>query len=77
MASLMQVRGCVALNGRADARLVSHQLNMPEPMVKAMLERLTLMGKLQEVDVEECLVGSCKSCPEATACQTKVYQLRS
>ncbi|MDX7569027.1 FeoC-like transcriptional regulator, partial [Serratia marcescens] len=55
----------------------SHQLNIPEPMVKAMLERLTLMGKLQEVDVEECLVGSCKSCPEATACQTKVYQLRS
>lgn len=52
MASLMQVRDCVALNGRADARLVSHQLNIPEPMVKAMLERLTLMGKLQEVDVE-------------------------
>lgn len=75
MASLIQVRDCVALNGRADARLISHQLNAPEPLVQAMLERLTLMGKLDEVDMEECLSGSCKSCPEATACQTKLYQL--
>ncbi|MEQ4924573.1 FeoC-like transcriptional regulator [Proteus hauseri] len=75
MASLIQVRDCVALNGRADARLISHQLNVPEPLVQAMLERLTLMGKLHEVDVEECLSGSCKSCPESTACQTKLYQL--
>ncbi|QAV22945.1 FeoC-like transcriptional regulator [Proteus hauseri] len=75
MASLIQVRDCVALNGRADARLISHQLNAPEPLVQAMLERLTQMGKLDEVDVEECLSGSCKSCPEATACQTKLYQL--
>lgn len=76
MASLIEVRDCIALNGRADARLISHQLKMPEPLVQAMLERLTLMGKLQEVDVEDCLTGSCKSCPEATACQTKLYQLR-
>lgn len=76
MASLIEVRDCIALNGRADARLISHQLNMPEPLVQAMLERLTLMGKLQEVDVEDCLSGSCKRCPEATACQTKLYQLR-
>lgn len=76
MASLIEVRDCIALNGRADARLISHQLNMPEPLVQAILERLTLMGKLQEVDVEDCLTGSCKSCPEATACQTKLYQLR-
>ncbi|HEJ9487495.1 FeoC-like transcriptional regulator [Proteus terrae] len=75
MASLIEVRNCIALNGRADARLISHQLNMPEPLVQAMLERLTLMGKLQEVDVEDCLTGSCKSCPEATACQTKLYQI--
>ncbi|ATM99123.1 ferrous iron transporter C [Proteus cibarius] len=75
MASLIEVRDCIALNGRADARLISHQLNMPEPLVQAMLERLTLMGKLQEVDVEDCLTGSCKSCPEATACQTKLYQI--
>lgn len=75
MASLIEVRDCIALNGRADARLISHQLNMPEPLVQAMLERLTLMGKLQEVDIEGCLTGSCKSCPEATACQTKLYQL--
>lgn len=76
MASLIEVRDCIALNGRADARLISHQLNMPEPLVQAMLERLTFMGKLEEVDVEDCLTGSCKSCPEATACQTKLYQLR-
>ncbi len=75
MASLIEVRNCIALNGRADARLISHQLNMPEPLVQAMLERLTLMGKLQEVDVEDCLTGSCKSCPEATTCQTKLYQI--
>ncbi|MEX3027226.1 FeoC-like transcriptional regulator [Proteus sp. STS61-E] len=75
MASLIEVRNCIALNGRADARLISHQLNMPEPLVQAMLERLTLMGKLQEVDVEDCLTGSCKNCPEATACQTKLYQI--
>lgn len=76
MASLIQVRNCVALNGRADARLVSHQLHMSESLVQAMLERLKMMGKLQEVDVESCFSGSCKSCPESTACQTKVYQLR-
>lgn len=76
MASLIEVRDCIALNGRADARLISHQLKMPEPLAQAMLERLTLMGKLEEVDVEDCLTGSCKSCPEATACQTKLYQLR-
>ncbi|WP_337135736.1 FeoC-like transcriptional regulator [Proteus terrae] len=75
MASLIEVRDCIALNGRTDARLISHQLNMPEALVQAMLERLTLMGKLQEVDVEDCLTGSCKSCPEATACQTKLYQI--
>lgn len=75
MASLIEVRDCIALNGRADAHLISHQLNMPEPLVQAMLERLTLMGKLQEVDVEDCLTGSCKSCPEATACQAKLYQI--
>ncbi len=75
MASLIEVRDCIALNGRADARLISHQLNMPEALVQAMLEWLTLMGKLQEVDVEDCLTGSCKSCPEATACQTKLYQI--
>lgn len=76
MASLIQVRDCVALNGRADARLISHQLNLPEPLVQAMLERLALMGKLEEVDIEDCFSGSCKSCPESTACHTKLYQIR-
>lgn len=77
MISLIAVRDAIALNGRADARLLSHQLNTPETLVQAMMEKLTAMGKIEAVDVSSCLSSSCKQCPESQSCDTKVYQIRS
>lgn len=77
MISLIAVRDAIALNGRADARLLSHQLNTPETLIQAMMEKLTAMGKIEAVDVSSCLSSSCKQCPESQSCDTKVYQIRS
>ncbi|MGJ7065677.1 FeoC-like transcriptional regulator [Morganella morganii] len=77
MISLIAVRDAIALNGRADARLLSHQLNTPETLVQAMMEKLAAMGKIEAVDVSSCLSSSCKQCPESQSCDTKVYQIRS
>ncbi|WP_434526632.1 FeoC-like transcriptional regulator [Photorhabdus asymbiotica] len=75
MISLLKVRDAVALNGRADAKLLSHQLSASLPMVEAMLEQLTVMGKLEKVNAPACLSGSCKQCPEAQKCDTAVYRI--
>lgn len=47
MISLIAVRDAIALNGRADARLLSHQLNAPEALVQAIMEKLAAMGKIE------------------------------
>ncbi|WP_025119250.1 MULTISPECIES: FeoC-like transcriptional regulator [unclassified Serratia (in: enterobacteria)] len=78
MASLLQLRDALALQGGAQAQQLSHQLATPLPLVEAMLERLTALGKVErlELDSSECLSGSCKSCPEGLACKTVIYRLK-
>lgn len=76
MATLMQVRDLLAIYGQADARLISQQLSAPEPLVQAMLEKLTAMGKVEKVDITACLTGtSCSACPENQACNHNIYRL--
>ncbi|NHB93439.1 FeoC-like transcriptional regulator [Photorhabdus cinerea] len=75
MISLLKVRDAVALNGRADAKLLSHQLSASLSMIEAMLEQLTVMGKLEKINATACLSGSCKQCPEAQKCDTAVYRI--
>ncbi|WP_422527558.1 [Fe-S]-dependent transcriptional repressor FeoC [Serratia fonticola] len=78
MASLLQIRDALALRGSAQAQQLSQQLATPLPLVEAMLQRLTAMGKVEriEFDSSECLSGSCKSCPEGLACKTVIYRLK-
>lgn len=66
MASLIQVRDLLALQGRMEAKQLSLSLHTPQPMIDAMLERLEAMGKAVRIQEEPdgCLSGSCKSCPE-------------
>ena len=76
MASLIQVRDSLALAGRADARQLSRQLNTPQPLVQAMLEKLVAMQKAEAIDADDsCLSGGCKSCAEGKNCLTVSYRL--
>jgi len=76
MATLIEVRDSLALAGRADARQLSLQLNTPQPLVQAMLERLVAMRKAEAIDADDsCLSGGCKSCAEGNKCLTVSYQL--
>ena len=70
MASLIEVRDMLALQGRMEAKQLSVRLNTPQPLIDAMLGRLQAMGKAVKVteDADGCLSGSCKSCPEGKAC---------
>ncbi|TQI77730.1 ferrous iron transport protein C [Serratia fonticola] len=79
MASLLQIRDALALQGSAQAQQLSRQLATPLPLVEAMLERLTAMGKVERVeqDNNECLSGSCKRCPESQGCSTVIYRLKN
>ncbi|OMQ21077.1 MULTISPECIES: FeoC-like transcriptional regulator [Serratia] len=79
MASLLQLRDALALRGSAQAQQLSYQLATPLPLVEAMLERLTAMGKVERIeqDNSECLSGSCKNCPEGVGCSTVVYRLKN
>ncbi|UJD87505.1 ferrous iron transporter C [Rahnella aquatilis] len=76
MTSLIQVRDTLALAGRADARQLSHQLNAPQPLVQAMLERLVAMHKAKVIEADDnCLSGSCQSCADGKKCLTISYTL--
>lgn len=78
MTTLIQVRDHLALAGRADARQLSQQLNAPQPLVQAMLERLVAMHKAETVEVDDsCLSGRCKSCADGKKCLTVSYTLIS
>ncbi|EKN3345794.1 [Fe-S]-dependent transcriptional repressor FeoC [Yersinia ruckeri] len=79
MASLMQLRDAIALNGRMEASQLSQLLAAPLPLIEAMLERLIAMGKLKRIEQDNsgCLSGGCKSCPEGQTCNTVVYQLKT
>ena len=77
MVSLLQVRDLIALYGQADIALLSEQLKTPTPMIKAMVEKLVSLGKVEQVDMSACLTGSsCKSCPESTDCAHFVYKIK-
>jgi len=78
MASMIQVRDLLALQGRMEARQLSLSLNTPQPMIDAMLERMEAMGKAVRIqeDADSCLTGSCKSCPEGKACLREWWALR-
>ncbi|ROC06198.1 hypothetical protein C4Z39_000900 [Klebsiella pneumoniae subsp. pneumoniae] len=45
MASLMEVRDMLALQGRMEAKQLSARLQTPQPLIDAMLERMEAMGK--------------------------------
>ncbi|CAI0983709.1 Ferrous iron transport protein C [Serratia entomophila] len=77
MAGLLQVRDALALHGSAQAQQLSRLLATPLPLVQAMLERLTAMGKVVRIEQDNgaCLSGSCKSCPQGQGCSTVVYRL--
>ncbi|HHI2974895.1 [Fe-S]-dependent transcriptional repressor FeoC [Klebsiella pneumoniae] len=79
MASLMEVRDMLALQGRMEAKQLSARLQTPQPLIDAMLERMEAMGKVVRISEtsEGCLSGSCKSCPEGkTACRQEWWALR-
>ena len=73
MASLIQVRDLLALQGRMEAKQLSLSLHTPQPMIDAMLERLEAMGKAVRIQEEP---GSCKHCPEGKACLREWWALR-
>ena len=58
MASLMEVRDMLALQGKQ----LSARLQTPQPLIDAMLERMEAMGKVVRISEtsEGCLSGSCK-----------------
>ena len=79
MASLMEVRDMLALQGRMEAKQLSARLRTPQPLIDAMLERMEAMGKVVRISEpsEGCLSGSCKSCPEGkAACRQEWWALR-
>ncbi|MFA3780790.1 FeoC-like transcriptional regulator [Yersinia sp. 1652 StPb PI] len=80
MASLLQLRDAIALSGSVAASQLSQQLATPLPLVEAMLERLTAMGKVERIEQDNsgCLTGSCKSCPEGkNKCNTLIYKIKN
>lgn len=78
MATLIDIRDALALQGQLDATQLSHQLSAPQALVDAMLGRLEAMGKVTRrlEHADECLSGSCKGCPEGKACAREVWSLR-
>lgn len=78
MASMIEVRDLLALQGRMEAKQLSLRLHTPQALIDAMLQRLEAMGKairIQE-DANGCLSGSCKRCPEGKACLREWWALR-
>ena len=78
MASMIQVRDLLALQGRMEAKQLSLSLRTPQPLIEAMLERMEAMGKARRIqeDDDGCLTGSCKRCPEGKACLKEWWALR-
>lgn len=78
MASMIQVRDLLALQGRMEAKQLSLSLHTPQPLIEAMLERMEAMGKARRIqeDADGCLTGSCKRCPEGKTCLKEWWALR-
>jgi len=79
MNPLLQIRDSLALLGTSDARHLSQRLNLPRPLVQAMLEQLVIMHKAEKLpDKEPALAGGCQHCPEGKKCQNPPrYRLTS
>lgn len=77
MASLVDVRDLLALQGCMEAQRIGKMLALPLPRVAAMLQQLESMGKAQRVQAEAdaCLSGSCKGCPQSQRCQRELWML--
>jgi len=77
MATLMDIRDALALQGRLEASQLSQQLGLPLPLVSAMLSRLEQMGRVKRIteSAEACLTGSCKNCPQGLACTRQLWML--
>ncbi|MEW5561776.1 [Fe-S]-dependent transcriptional repressor FeoC [Enterobacter asburiae] len=78
MASMIELRDILALQGRMEAQQLSRVLHTPQPMIDAMLMRMEAMGKAKRVAEEpnDCLSGSCRSCPEGKACLREWWVLQ-
>ncbi|MDU7389037.1 [Fe-S]-dependent transcriptional repressor FeoC [Atlantibacter hermannii] len=78
MATLIEMRDLLALQGRMEASRMSERLATPLPLINAMLARLEAMGRVKRVteDLSGCLSGSCKRCPEGNACQKTFWTLQ-
>jgi ferrous iron transport protein C len=78
MASMIEVRDLLALQGRMEAKQLSLRLHTPQALIDAMLQRLEAMGKAKRIqeDADGCLSGSCKRCPEGKACLREWWALR-
>ena len=78
MATLIEVRDLLALQGRMEASQLSDVLATPQPLIDAMLTRLEAMGRAKRVteDLSGCLSGSCKRCPQGNACQKTFWTLQ-
>lgn len=78
MASLLQIRDALALLGSAQAQQLSRQLATPLPLVEAILERLTAMGKVERIEQnsQACQSDSCPNCPQGQGCSLVVYRLK-
>lgn len=78
MASMIDVRNMLALQGRMEAQQLSHALETPKPLIDAMLMRMEAMGRAKRIAeaASDCLSGSCKSCPEGKACLREWWVLQ-
>ncbi len=78
MADLLQLHDALALSGQASARQLSSRLHLSAAMAEAMLERLVIMGKAERVGQEPPAQpqGSCRHCPQGSACHGPYYRLR-
>ncbi|HEY2454318.1 MAG TPA: [Fe-S]-dependent transcriptional repressor FeoC [Scandinavium sp.] len=78
MASMIALRDMLALQGRMEAQQLSRALHTPQPMIDAMLMRMEAMGKAKRINENpnDCLSGSCKSCPEGKACLREWWVLQ-
>lgn len=77
MASMIEIRDALALQGRLDAPQISQLLATPLPLVNAMLGRLEAMGKAMRIteDPADGMTGGCKSCPEGKKCVREIWML--